>query len=1030
MTNLLTQVLLRDIEKLYLNSYDYNVIIKVGEGLNIKKFKAHSNILCARSSYFQAALSANWVKREDNIIYLDKPNISPKVFEIILNYIYTSKCVIEADNILLDVLVAADELILLELITYLEDYIISKKKDWIHKNLVQVWKISSQHESFSKLQPYCNELIDDKPECLFESEDFITIDKITLEELLQREDINIGEEIEIWNKVIKWGIEKEPKLEKEISKWTQIDFEELKERLKDLLPHIRFYTIPGSEYYQYIRPYKKILERDFLNELKKFYIDENCEPPQDVLLHRSPLSKIIHPSQFEIIAKWIDSKEFIKEELVTYKFKLLLRGSRDGMNSDKFHQICDNKGSTLVIVKIDGTRKIIGGYNPFSWTSSGIWKVTNKSFIFSFKNRRDFNDYILSNVKLPLIAISDGHFVEFGDGDLAWFSKSYSHKAYDKKILETRRDYIKLTLTLCQAILFISLFFLRIFYIEVVLSIPDYLQYAGKNTLDDSDLDELPNEFTANELHNKIRQWRSNNLLYRMWKGDKQDIEWAIFCVFGILIGGLLHVFAISQHQYWGCSVLQSSVNSINLMAVDANRISQFMIWWASLIEGPIQIGIGLFFLYKLISSACLIGILVLVIILPIQRWTVKYFSENQENLMKTRDYRVALMNEVLQGIRMIKFNSWEKNWISRITNARKIELKFLKKSFILMSVFNLLWIASPILITTVTLQAIVSFYRIEKFLISDENKNITFKSDDKIGFENATITWNKPEENIEESFIMKDLNIEFPIEILSGPTGSGKTLLLMALLEERYSQVVKSCVLGKDFETFADGDLTEIGEQGVTLSGGQKQRIALARAVYSRAKHILIDDALSAVDTNTANYLINECISGPLMNKRTRILVTHHLNLTLSVANYIIMINNGKIVDKGEISELYDNDSINIPKEIISEDIISESSNNTTNSPLQVLSIKENSEEILVRETSRIINLDMEVIEDEKMVNDMIIISEFDGDNKPKVLVKEEEKESGTIKLNIYLKYFESNGSYLFWIITSILFISTRAGH
>jgi ABC-type bacteriocin/lantibiotic exporter with double-glycine peptidase domain len=322
------------------------------------------------------------------------------------------------------------------------------------------------------------------------------------------------------------------------------------------------------------------------------------------------------------------------------------------------------------------------------------------------------------------------------------------------------------------------------------------------------------------------------------FQGDKKNIEWAIFCVFGILIGGLLHVFAISQHQYLGGSVLQSSVSLMlnseiyskslkiknnvneigkisNLMAVDANRISQFMIWWASLIEAPVQIGIALFFLYKLLNSACLFGISVLIIILPIQRWTGKYFSQNQEHLMKTRDYRVSLMNEILHGIRMIKFNAWEGNWITRIMNARNIELKYLKKSFILMSIFNLLWIASPILITTVSfltytkiqgneltasiaftsvtifneirfilndlaelfilaLQAIVSLIRIEKFLNSDENenkKNIIFKNDendDKIGFENATITWNKPEENIENIFIMKDLNIEFPVEQLS----------------------------------------------------------------------------------------------------------------------------------------------------------------------------------------------------------------------------------------------------------------------
>ena len=65
-----------------------------------------------------------------------------------------------------------------------------------------------------------------------------------------------------------------------------------------------------------------------------------------------------------------------------------------------------------------------------------------------------------------------------------------------------------------------------------------------------------------------------------------------------------------------------------------------------------------------------------------------------------------------------------------------------------------------------------------------------------------------------------------------------------------------------------------------------------LYRAIYSRAKHILIDDALSAVDANTAKHLINECIYGPLMDKRTRILVTHHLSLTSSVADYMVSFN------------------------------------------------------------------------------------------------------------------------------------------
>ena len=64
----------------------------------------------------------------------------------------------------------------------------------------------------------------------------------------------------------------------------------------------------------------------------------------------------------------------------------------------------------------------------------------------------------------------------------------------------------------------------------------------------------------------------------------------------------------------------------------------------------------------------------------------------------------------------------------------------------------------------------------------------------------------------------------------------------------DRYLKTLKACALMRDLETFEGGDLTEIGEKGVNLSGGQKQRISLARATYSRAAYILLDDPLSAV--------------------------------------------------------------------------------------------------------------------------------------------------------------------------------------
>src|SRR2546423_8046528 len=75
----LSNSLLRDLSRLYNNSNDYDVIIQVGEESNSEVFKAHSNILRIRSTYFNAALSSNWIKKEGNVITFKKPNIKPDV---------------------------------------------------------------------------------------------------------------------------------------------------------------------------------------------------------------------------------------------------------------------------------------------------------------------------------------------------------------------------------------------------------------------------------------------------------------------------------------------------------------------------------------------------------------------------------------------------------------------------------------------------------------------------------------------------------------------------------------------------------------------------------------------------------------------------------------------------------------------------------------------------------------------------------------------------------------------------------------
>src|SRR3954453_5347673 len=76
-----------DFIKLLFNDNDYNVIIKVGES----SFKAHSCVLRARSPYFYSALSKEWATKEGNVIVFEKPNVSPKIFEKLLRYLFLNR---------------------------------------------------------------------------------------------------------------------------------------------------------------------------------------------------------------------------------------------------------------------------------------------------------------------------------------------------------------------------------------------------------------------------------------------------------------------------------------------------------------------------------------------------------------------------------------------------------------------------------------------------------------------------------------------------------------------------------------------------------------------------------------------------------------------------------------------------------------------------------------------------------------------------------------------------------------------------
>lgn len=168
-------------------------------------------------------------------------------------------------------------------------------------------------------------------------------------------------------------------------------------------------------------------------------------------------------------------------------------------------------------------------------------------------------------------------------------------------------------------------------------------------------------------------------------------------------------------------------------------------------------------------------------------------------------------------------------------------------------------------------------------------------------------------------SFRLEDINLDFVeggLNVISGQSGSGKTTLLLAILGEidleggrvkrpsdvafasqspwlqndtieanilfgspmeasRYASVVEACCLEIDLKELPVGDRTVVGENGTSLSGGQKARVALARALYSKAPLVLLDDIFSALDAKTAADLWKHCFCSDLLKQRTVVLVT-----------------------------------------------------------------------------------------------------------------------------------------------------------
>ncbi|KAH9838909.1 ATP-dependent bile acid permease-like [Teratosphaeria destructans] len=243
-----------------------------------------------------------------------------------------------------------------------------------------------------------------------------------------------------------------------------------------------------------------------------------------------------------------------------------------------------------------------------------------------------------------------------------------------------------------------------------------------------------------------------------------------------------------------------------------------------------------------------------------------------------------------------------------------------------------------------VLINAWVAVDRIEDFMAEPDKQEMNTEAliGDSIAIEHGSFCWPGV-----ELAVLKDIDISFPVglTVICGEVASGKTALLQALLgeldmlkgrlfrpaepvgycaqtpwlqsmsirenilfsapyeDQRYKDVLDACALTPDLAEFKAGDLSLIGENGIGLSGGQKARVALARAVYSRTKILLLDDPLSALDQQTAESIVQKCFAGPLLKDRTVILVTHRTDLVLGIARQVVRLDGGKatVLDSGD---------------------------------------------------------------------------------------------------------------------------------
>ncbi|XP_044754617.1 multidrug resistance-associated protein 1 isoform X4 [Coccinella septempunctata] len=280
----------------------------------------------------------------------------------------------------------------------------------------------------------------------------------------------------------------------------------------------------------------------------------------------------------------------------------------------------------------------------------------------------------------------------------------------------------------------------------------------------------------------------------------------------------------------------ESTVGEIvNLMSVDAQKFVELTAFLNLIWSAPLQIILSLYFLWKILGPSVLAGLAVMIILIPVNGFIANKVKVLQIKQMKNKDERVKLMNEVLNGIKVLKLYAWEPSFERQVLNIRSKEIAVLKQTAYMNAGTSFIWSCAPFLVSLVSfasyvmvdeknvldattafvsislfnilrfplsmlpmmisnmIQCYVSVKRINKFLNLEEldPSNVTHDSSEGacLVVKNGTFSWG--EENI-----LKNINVRINYSSLTsivGTVGSGKSSLISAFLgemEKRSGQV------------------------------------------------------------------------------------------------------------------------------------------------------------------------------------------------------------------------------------------------